>query len=265
MPGRTGSVPGAAGRVAYARRGTGRPVILLHPLALAGDVWGGFADRLAADFDVVAMDARGHGASEWNDEPVTVADLAEDVVALCAGLGLTSVDIIGMSMGGSTALAVAAARPELVRKMVLADTTAWYGPDAVTTWDERADRILSGSRDDLIPFQTDRWFTEAFRRTEPAAVRAVVEVFLRTHSPVHAAACRALGAMDQRADLNRIRAGTLVLVGEEDYATPPGMAETIATGVARGQLRVLAGLRHLSLIERPELATLATEHFRTGD
>lgn len=254
-------VDGPGHRIAYRRRGSGRPIVLLHPLALSGAVWGAFADRLATDFDVIAPDARGHGASGWDGAPFAVCDLAEDVVALLDGLGLSSANAVGLSMGGSTAVTLAGRHPDRVDALFLADTTAWYGPDAVRVWAERADRVLTTPRPELVPFQVERWFTEAFRDRDPERVNQVVDIFLATDSAAHAQACRALGGMDSRDLLAAVSAPTLVVTGDEDYATPPAMGATIAAGVAHGQARVLDATRHLSLVEAPELALTAARHF----
>jgi 3-oxoadipate enol-lactonase len=251
-----GEVPGPVGTLSYGRRGSGAPVVLLHPLALSGRVWGGFADRLAATYDVITPDARGHGASGWDGRPFEAADLAADVAALLDGLGLASAHLVGMSMGGSVAMTFAAAHPRRVRRLVLADTTAWYGPQAPRTWSERADGVLATPRTRQVPFQVDRWFTEHFRATHPDEVRRVVGVFLATSSPAHAQACRMLGRLDARAGLAAVSAPTLAVAGEEDYATPPAMGEAAAAGVADGRALTLPGLRHLSLVERPDLAGL---------
>ncbi|HEV7656243.1 MAG TPA: alpha/beta fold hydrolase [Mycobacteriales bacterium] len=230
--------------------------MLLHPLALAGPVWDGFADRLAGSYEVITPDARGHGDSGWDGGPFDVAEMAADVLALLDGLDLARVHLVGMSMGGSVAMTFAAAYPDRVDRLVLADTTAWYGPQAPKTWSERADGVLATPRTNQVPFQVDRWFTEAFRATHPAEVRRVVGVFLDTASPAHAEACRALGRLDARAGLAAVTAPTLALAGEEDYATPPAMGEAAAAGVQDGRALTLPGLRHLSLVERPELAAL---------
>ena len=58
-----------AHRVAYRRAGAGPPVVLLHPLALSGGVWGEFARQLSVSFDLIAPDARGHGDSGWDGNP----------------------------------------------------------------------------------------------------------------------------------------------------------------------------------------------------
>lgn len=223
-------------------------VVLLHPLALSGGVWGAFADALPGP--VRTPDARGHGRSVWDGEPFTVEDMAADVAASIEGEG--PVDVIGMSMGASTGLVLAASRPDLVRRLVLADGTACYGADRVEVWAERAERART-PRTDQLRFQRDRWFSEWFRRDRPDEVERIARIFLATDSSAHAAACRALGSLDASDRLGAVKAETLVLVGEEDYATPPAMAEELADGIASARLRVLEGTRHLSLVERRDI------------
>jgi 3-oxoadipate enol-lactonase len=252
--------PRPTGRIAYGRQGRGDPVVLLHPLALAGGVWSGLAERLSGRYDVVTPDARGHGASSWDGAPFSIDDMADDVVALLDEVGLERAHVVGMSMGGSVAINFAARHPDRVGRLVLADTTAWYGEEAERTWNERADRVLSTSRVDQVPFQVDRWFTDDFRRTQPDKVQQVVAIFLATDSTAHAQACRAMGAMDSRDLLPNITAPTLAIAGEEDYATPPSMGEFVAAYVADGRALTLPGLRHLSLVERPQLDGLVTAH-----
>ncbi|OLF06056.1 alpha/beta hydrolase [Actinophytocola xinjiangensis] len=246
--------------MAYRRRGSGPPLLLLHPLALSGRVWEPLTDRLAADFDVIAPDARGHGESGWDGAEFGVTDLADDVVALLDGLGLASAHVLGMSMGGSVALTLAGRAPGRVDRLVLADSTAWYGEDAVPVWTERAGRVAATARTAQIPFQVDRWFTDAFRRTHPAQVNRVVGIFLATDPAAHAQACLALGHLDSRELLASVTAPTLAFAGEQDYATPPAMSEYLAAHVPDATALTLPDLRHLSLVERPELAGLVRAH-----
>jgi 3-oxoadipate enol-lactonase len=241
-------------RIAYRRAGAGAPLILLHPLALSGAAWGEFADRLTASFDVIAPDARGHGDSGWDGEPFTMDDLGDDVAVLLDTLGLPAAHVVGMSMGGSTAVSFASRYPDRVTAMFLADTTAWYGEQAKQAWSQRAVDVVTKTREQQVPFQVDRWFTEGFRQRNPSEVNRVVGVFLATSSLAHAQACRAFGAMDSRPLLAAVTAPVSVVTGEEDYATPPEMGQAIADGVPSGQATVLSGLRHMSLVENPALA-----------
>jgi 3-oxoadipate enol-lactonase len=157
-----------------------------------------------------------------------------------------------MSMGASTALVLAAARPDLVRRLVLANGTACYGPDRVRSWADRADQAAATPREQQLDFQLDRWFARPFLRDRPDEVERVSRIFLATDSGAHAAACHALGTLDATDRLGDVKADTLVLVGEEDYATPPDMARALAAGIPSARLRILSGARHLSVIERPD-------------
>ena len=95
--------------------------------------------------------------------------------------------VIGMSMGGSTAISFAGRYPERADGLLLADTTAWYGADAAEKWEARARTAVDKPRELQVPFQADRWFTESFRRRNADEVNRVVGIFLRTSSPAHAA------------------------------------------------------------------------------
>jgi 3-oxoadipate enol-lactonase len=251
----------AHGPIAVRGRGSGEPVVLLHPLALSGELWRPLATTLSEDFQVLSLDLRGHGVSGWDGRPFSIEDLALDVTEVLDALEIPSTGLLGMSMGGSVAVTFAGLFPERVRSLVLADTTAWYGEDAVTAWEERARRAAAVPRAEQLPFQLDRWFSPAFLEREAEEVDRVTQIFLRTDSRAHAAASTAMGRLDARPLLSAVRAPTLVIVGQDDYATPPAMAGELAGGIPGATLLPLPGLRHLSLIERPELADVVRQVF----
>ena len=221
--------------------------LLLHSLAMSGGLWQPLVERLA--IPAVAMDARGHGESSWDGSPFTVEDLAADAAALIEDRADGPVAVAGMSMGGCVAIALAGTRPDLVDRLVLADTTADYGPDKTTAWADRADNAIRKPRDKQLAFQVDRWFSPAFAKDDPAEVKRVSELFLATDSRAHAQACLALGAFDGTALLPKITAHTLVVVGEHDYATPPAMARALAEGIPDARLHVFEKARHFSVFE----------------
>lgn len=248
------------GTLSYLDEGSGPLVVLLHPLSEAGELWRRLIDELTPQFRVIAPDARGHGASRWDGKPFSVPDLADDVAALVEHLGAGPARVAALSMGGCTAVALAVRHPGLVHSLVLADTTADYGPGKAAAWGERADKAVMVPREKQLTFQVDRWFSPRFIEQDPAEVERVSRIFTDTDSQAHAAACRALGSYDDSARLGEITAPTLVLVGEEDYATPPAMAEALHAGIAGSQLQVLPDVRHLSLVESPLARALVREH-----
>jgi len=245
--------------VAVTGRG-GRPLVALHALALSGRLWDPMAAALADTRTVLAPDARGHGGSDWDRGPFTIADLADDVAAIIEESADGPVDVIGLSMGGSTAILLAQRRPDLVARLVLADTTACYGPNRVAQWTERAEKAVGVPREKQVEFQVDRWFSPSFLLARPDEVHRVSDIFVATDSAAHAAACHAFAGLDAEPGLGEIKAPTLVLVGRDDYATPPAMAEVLAASIPDAQLEVLEDTRHLSLIERPDLWERVATH-----
>lgn len=246
-------VPLTWGRFAYRRRGQGKPFVLVHPLALNSRLWEPTLAQFQPGSDLIMVDSRGHGESKWDGEPYEIADLASDLASLLDVLRVDRCTMLGMSMGGCVAMTFAARYPARVDKLLLCDTTAWYGEDAPAKWRERAHAAATKTRDEQIPFQVDRWFSEAFRQSNPEVVAHAADVFRSTDRAAHAAACRALGAFDLRGELASIKAGTLIATGEGDYATPPQMGRALASGIRGATFRLVRGTRHMAVLESPAL------------
>ena len=105
----------------------------------------------------------------------------------------------------------------------------------------------------LIPFQVSRWVTEGFREANRDLVDAAIAIFLANDPAAYVETCRMLGAADLRAALPGFACPTRILVGEEDYATPVAMAEAMRDAIPGARLRVIAGARHLTPLECPEV------------
>lgn len=239
---------GPAGTLAYSRGGTGEPLVLLHSLALSSQMWSSILPEFLSHHDVIACDARGHGESTWNKSEFSVEDMARDLLSLFDHLDLVQPNVLGLSMGGSTALTFAGMYPARINRLVLCDTTAWYGPIAEHAWEQRAETVERASRSDQIPFQLDRWFTSKFREEHPGIVSHIAGIFEQTDSHVHVAACRALGSLDARNLLPRIIAPTLVMTGSDDMATPVEMGQQVADMTHDASFHVVPG-GHFAVIE----------------
>lgn len=223
---------------------------LIHSLGLDRELWTPVAERLARSAHVLTYDCRGHGASARAAGPYTVEQFADDLADLLDGVGWSRAIVAGASMGGSIAQAFAAAYPTRVEALALADTTAWYGPEAAKNWDTRARQAEDQGLASLVEFQFSRWFAEAFIKAEPALMARLKTVFLANDVASYAASCRLLGTFDLRERTQGIRVPTAVIVGEEDYATPPEMARWIHEAVPGSTLAILPATRHLSPLER---------------
>lgn len=245
---------GDGGTLAYREWGHKQDpaVVLIHSLAMTGDFWKGVGERIARhDYRVIAPDCRGHGLSSLKPD-LTVERAADDVAELLDSLGVATACVAGASMGGSIALALAIRHGRRTCALGLVDTTAWYGEGAPKAWDERAQKARKEGLGGLVDFQRSRWFTEGFRQQNPQEVEQVVNVFLSNDIEGYAAACRLLGSCDLRTGLPKLSVPTAIIVGEEDYATPPAMAEYMARSIPGAEMQVLPGLRHLTPLEAPD-------------
>jgi pimeloyl-ACP methyl ester carboxylesterase len=121
-------VPGGR-RVSALRWGTGpAELVLLHGGAQNAHTWDTVA--LALDRPLVAVDLPGHGHSDWRDDhDYSPAALAADVTVVLDALAPAAGVVVGMSLGGLTSVALAAERPDLVRRLVLVDITPGVNAD----------------------------------------------------------------------------------------------------------------------------------------
>jgi 3-oxoadipate enol-lactonase len=155
-------------------------------------------------------------------------------------------------MGGSVAQAFAVRYPDRVEALGLVDTTAWYGPEAPQAWEQRAAQAEQNGLESLIDFQLPRWFGERFRAEHPEVLARFAAVFTANDVGCYGAACRMLGGYDLREHVAAVDVPTTVVVGEEDYATPPALARALHEAIAGSTLDVLPATRHLSPLERPD-------------
>jgi 3-oxoadipate enol-lactonase len=238
----------------YERPGPARAA-LVHSLAMDRQFWAPVAARL--DASVLTYDCRGHGRSGKPEGPYSVAQFADDLADLLDHLGWENALIAGASMGGCVALATADRHPGRTSALGLVDTTAWYGPDAPRQWAGRGEKARREGLAAMTEFQTTRWFTDTFRSARLDVVQSCVETFLRNDPEAYAATCLMLGDCDLRPALPAIRVPTAIVVGREDYATPPAMAEALHAGIAGSSLDMIEDGRHLTPLERPDLVATA--------
>ena len=242
--------------IAFTHRAATAPgsprLALVHSLALDRSVWDGVAARLEGDVELLTCDCRGHGRSDRRHGAYTARLFASDLSELFERVGWHRGAVAGCSMGGNVAQAFAAAYPERTAALGLIDTTAWYGVDAAAKFRERADVAMATGMSELIGFQLTRWFSDEFRAGRPDVLTRITDVFVATEPGCYAASCALLGAVDMRAHLGSFQMPVVVVVGEDDYATPVAMARVLHDAIPQSTLTILERARHLTPIECPD-------------
>jgi pimeloyl-ACP methyl ester carboxylesterase len=239
--------------ISYRVRRGRDPLVLLHALGCDARMWDDVVTRLDADQGLVIPELRGHGASTLGFRVPSVATWAGDVHTVVEHERLVRPAIAGISMGGYTALAFAAAQPGKARAYGLISTSA--APD------DEAGRLRRAAGVAQIQLEGWKAFAEALmpklitldRPGAEARRDLLLEMFERAGSAGLAAAVQALANReDSRPLLSKLGVPVRVLVGDVDVLTPPERAREIASAVPGATLRVLEGVNHLSALEAPQ-------------
>jgi 3-oxoadipate enol-lactonase len=234
----------------------GPTVVLSNSVGSTRAMWDPQVPVLAAaGFRVVRYDARGHGASPVPPGPYRIGDLADDLLALLDATGTERAHLIGLSLGGMTAMRLTARHPDRVASLALLCTSASLGPPEF--WLDRARAARAGGTGSIAEAIVARWFTETTARTAPEKVAEAVAMVASIPAEGYAGCCEAIAAMDLRADLPGITVPTLALAGADDPATPPEHLEYIAKHIPGATLIVVPGAAHLANLERPEQVNAA--------
>jgi 3-oxoadipate enol-lactonase len=230
------------------------PAILLGPsLGATTACWNAQRDVLATQYRVVSYDHRGHGGSEALEEECSIADLASDVVTLLDELNLDRVSYAGVSLGGMVGIWLAAHVPERIERLALVCTSANLG--APDYWRARADVVRAEGMHRIVDAVVDRWFTPAFSSAHPDVVGEFKASFTSSHAHTYAACCEAIGRMDLGAELDAVKAPTVVIGGAADHAIPVAHSHLIADSIADAQLVVVPDAAHLANVEQPGRVT----------
>ena len=226
----------------------GPPLLMINSLGADLSMWEPQVPALAERFRVIRYDARGHGRSPVPPGRYALADLGRDALALLDRLGLARVHVCGLSLGGMTAMWLAAHAPERVDRLVLCCTSALLGPPA--QWAERAKLVRADGTAAVADAVVARWVTPGFAAAHPDTVGRLRDMIAATPAIGYAGGCAAVEDMDLRADLPGIAAPTLVIAGADDPATPPPHGAANASAIPGARLEVLPDAAHLATYQQ---------------
>jgi pimeloyl-ACP methyl ester carboxylesterase len=245
-------------RLAYRRTGTGSPLVVVNGFAATKDDWDPvFLDALARERTLVLPDNRGMGDSRDDGRPFTINDLAEDVADIMDTLGLERAPVLGWSMGGYVALALAIAHPARVERLVLLSTGGGGRLSAPADEDVSSRlRDLSGTPRE----QASRLISLLFLPERAAEIDAdfgEVVAAARARLP-HDVVKRQWTAMEgwkERGtadDVGRISCPALVATGEDDVVVPPANSIALANAIPGSWLARFPRSGHGFMADHPQ-------------
>jgi 3-oxoadipate enol-lactonase len=231
-----------------ARAGTGRPLAFVNSLGSDLRIWDAVLPALTGRARTIRHDKRGHGLSDLG--PISMAAHVADLAALLDGLETGPAVICGLSVGGQIALGLSAARPDLVRGLILMDTGHRIGTPEI--WAERIAAIEAGGIAAVAEATLGRWFTPGFHADRPADLAGARNMLIRTPLAGYLGTCRAIGDADFTRAAQAVGVPTLCVVGEADGSTPPGLVRDLAALIPGAGFEMVANAGHLPCIEQPE-------------
>ena len=230
-------------------------IVFANSLGTDLRIWDGVAARLGSGLRVLRYDLRGHGLSEAPSAPYALDDHVGDLAALMDSRGVKSALLVGLSVGGMIAMALANRRPDLVRALILCDTAHRIGTREM--WDARIAAVRQGGIASIADAVLQRWFAAEFRAARPAELAGYRNMLTRTPVEGYAGTCATVRDADLTGIAGKLALPVLCLVGDEDGATPPELVEDMARRIPNSSLQVIERCGHIPCVEKPdELAQL---------
>jgi len=239
----------------YTDQGNGpETIVFAHGLLWSHKMFEAQVGFLKDKYRVIAYDHRGQGQSEAKG-PYDMEIVAEDAAELIKALGLGSVHFVGLSMGGFVGMRVAARHPELIKTLILLETSSNAEPvenlpkykalNGVVKWVG----ILPFVANQVLPIMfAASWLSNPVNKEKIQRWKSELRSNKKSITgPVEGVIYRK-GVEDE---LSKISCPTMIVVGDEDVATKPEKAKFIQMGISRSILHMITGAGHSSCIEKP--------------
>ena len=247
----------------YTDQGEGVPLVFIHAFPLSSAMWEPQIKQFSQNYRVVAIDLRGHGESDaslWN---FTLDDYAEDIHALLTHLNIKQAVFIGLSMGGYTLFSLYRKFPELVKAMVLADTRAQADTEeakagrfamAQTAYQQGPEAIAEMMTPKILAPSTIEHRKDIVDRIRNIVLKnkasgIIVDLMAMAHRP------------DSTTLLSQVSCPTLIIVGDQDVATPPPEAQYMKDRIPDSTLVTIPQAGHMSNLEQPVAFNRALSEF----
>ena len=225
------------------------PLVFANSLGTDLRIWDRVLALLQGRFRTIRYDLRGHGLSDAPPGPYDLPTLVDDLAGLLDFLQVRGATVCGLSVGGLIAQGLYHSRPDLVAALMLCDTGARIGDDAM--WDQRMAAIAAGDIDALAEPILERWFSASLLASQPVEVQGWRNMLVRTPRTGYLGTCAALRSSDLTAATRDIKVPTLCLCGDQDGATPPQLVRALADMIPGAKFELIDQAGHLPCIEQP--------------
>jgi len=236
----------------YTDTGSGFPLVLIHGVGLDHTMWERQVSELSRVYRVIAYDMQGHGQSACPPGPYSLAQFADQLLALLDGLDIPQAHVLGFSMGGLVAQKFAIEAPNRVKTLVIANSVANRSPEQRSGVLSRVQEVREKGHTATISAALTRWFTTEFFEAEPDVIEAVRKRLENNDPAAYLAAYTLFATADTELydQLPKIACPTLCLTGEEDVGSTPEMARMMHRRIKGSDVEILPGGKHMMPVER---------------
>ncbi|QNR84851.1 alpha/beta hydrolase [Pedobacter riviphilus] len=247
---------------------TAVPIVLLHHITAVIDDWDPYIiDELAKERKVIAFDNKGVGASSGST-PDSIEAMADVAIDFIDKLGFTKVDLLGYSMGGFIAQIIISRRPELVRKLILADTGAAGGKGIDRIWDILQESFAYAEKEQKHPKQ--KLFFKSTSESQEAGtqfLKRLGDPFAESDQAISQEAIQAqvkafiTWGKSNDVYTKAISIPTLIVTGDQDEMIPLKNAYDLYTKINDSFLSVYPNSGHGSIFQYKELFVQQSNKF----
>ena len=235
--------------------GRGVPLVLLHGYPLDSRLWDRVVPLLSTEFLCIAPDLRGFGCSAEESKSFSMANLADDCIAILDAMQIRqSIALCGLSMGGYVAMEMAQRYPERLARLILTNTRANADDSAgiVTRRSAAAMALTEGVPKVVLPMLS-KLLSQKTVANQPEVVELVRAMMLETRASTIAWAQFGMAA---RADFRYMMRGWTIpvvcIAGAEDPITPPEVLEQMSRELPNAQFHSVENSSHLTPLECPQ-------------
>jgi len=234
----------------YEIRGSGKPIYLLHGLALDHSIWLEMADYYADQTQFIIPDLRGHGCTPLGNADASLEQLANDVIQLADSLGHQKFILAGHSLGGYIALALAAAHPERLAGLVT--VTSHARADSPDKLESRFEQVRQAGLEG-IKSMSDNLIERLMPEGESAQPdEHMCEVVSNSSAEGFANVQLAMAKRpDRLLMLRSLSCPVLAIAGGKDRILPKEIAFEVAENARQGRAVCLPEVGHLPMLEVP--------------
>jgi len=240
----------------YEVRGSGEPLLLIMGYRSSSRLWGrAFLDLLSRNFQVIAFDNRGTGASDKPNTVYTIAMMADDAIGVLDELKVSRAHVFGVSMGGMIAQELALRYPQRLDRLILGCTSC-DGQQAATAPLPAYSQLLTLTHlpeEELIRRRWHLMLSRTFVNARPDFLDELTHQALAYPTPSYSALRQAMAIQwfDTRSRLGRITAPTLVVTGGADALIGLAHSYLLANRIPGSTLEIVPGVGHGFFWERP--------------